>query len=200
MNDQVKTNTAQSDEDEIDLLELLHTLLDGKWLIISISVLSLVLAFVYAFGQQPIFKADALLQVEAQKQGIPGLEDIAGLGGDDASVGTELEVIKSRTILVQTIKDLKLDVTAHPKRVPILGNFYKHLFNSDSLNKPFGLFNSYAWGNEKIQINRLEVEKELLNKPLTLVSTGEGNLRLQITTGLYYQAKLVALRLPKITV
>jgi tyrosine-protein kinase Etk/Wzc len=178
MNDQVKTNTQQSDDDEIDLLELFHTLLDGKWLIILISVLSLTLAFIYAFGQQPTFKADALLQVETQNKGIPGLEDIAGLGGEDASVGTELEIIKSRKILGKAIKDLKLDITAHPKRVPILGNFYKHLFNSDSLNKPLGLFDSYAWGNEKIQINRLEVEEEFLNKPLTLMNNGEGQFKL----------------------
>ncbi len=178
MNDQVKTNIVQNDDDEIDLLELFHTLLDGKWLIISISILSLALAFIYGFGQQPTFKADALLQVETQNKGIPGLEDIAGLGGDDASVGTELEIIKSRKILGQAVNELKLDITAHPKRIPLLGTFYRNLFNSDSLDKPFGLFGSYAWGNENIQINRLEVKKELLNTPLTLVSMSEGQFKL----------------------
>ena len=161
MNDQVKNNTVQNDDDEIDLLELVHTLLAGKWLILFISFLALLLALIYAFGQQPLYKADALMQVESQKKSIPGLEDLAGLTGDDASVGTELEIIKSRKILGQAVKALKLDIVAEPKRIPLLGNFYKHLFNSDSIDKPFTVLNSYAWGTEKIQISRLEVNDEL---------------------------------------
>jgi len=179
MNDQSAANIIQQDEDdEIDLFELFHTLLDGKWLIISITLLSLALALIYAFGQQPTYKADALLQVEPQKKGVPGLQELTGLGGDNASVGTELEVIKSRKVLGQTVKDLKLDIIAYPKRIPLLGNFYKHLFNSNSLNKPFGLSGSYAWGDEKIQINRLEVNEELLNKQLTLIATDKNHFQL----------------------
>ncbi len=178
MNDQVNSNTLQSDDDEIDLLDLFNTLLEGKWLIIFTSLLALLFALLYAFGQQPIYKGDTLLQVESVKKGIPGLEDLAGLGGDDTSVGTELEIIKSRKILGQAVEALKLDIVAEPKRVPLLGNFYKHLFNSGSIDKPFSMFSSYAWGDEKIQINRLEVKGELLNKSLTLRSKANNSFEL----------------------
>jgi len=177
MNDQL-TTTTQSEDDEIDLLELLSTILNGKWLIAGITLLSLLLAIIYAFGQQPTYKADALLQVESESSGVPGLEDLAGLGGDDTSVGTELELIKSRKILGQAVKELRLDITAQPKRVPLLGNTYKHLFNQSTTNKPPLVGNGYAWGNESIRINRLEVSKELLNTPLKLVKTGENTFKL----------------------
>ncbi len=178
MNDQL-TTTAQSEDDEIDLLELLSTILNGKWLILAVTLLTILLALIYAFGQQPIYKADALLQVESENTGIPGLEDLAGLGGDDnASVGTELEIIKSRKILGQAVKELKLDITAQPNRVPLLGNTYKHLLNKDSTNKPPLVGSSFAWGNESIQINRLEVSKGLLNTPLKLVKTGKNTFKL----------------------
>jgi tyrosine-protein kinase Etk/Wzc len=178
MNDQVKNTSVQNDDDEIDLLELFHTLLSGKWQIISMAILSLLLALVYAFGQEPIYKADTLMQVESQKKGIPGLEDLAGLGGDDVSVGTELEIIKSRKILGQAVKALKLDIVAQPKRIPLLGTFYKHLFNSDSIEKPFSLFDKYAWGKERIQINRLDVDDKLLNQSLSLISKSDNGFEI----------------------
>ena len=100
MNDKTQSIvTAKEEDDEIDLLQLVHTIWNGKWLILLFTLIATLLAFVYAFGQSPIYKADALLQVESQKSAIPGIEDIAGLGGDDASVGTELEIIKSRKII-----------------------------------------------------------------------------------------------------
>ena len=179
MADQTPDNTPQNnDDDEIDLLELVHTLLAGKWLIILVSIFTLLLAFLYAFGQQPTYKADTLMQVESQKKGIPGLEDLAGLGGNDISVGTELEIIKSRKILGQAVQSLKLDIVAEPKRIPLLGTFYKHLFNSNSIDKPFPFLANFAWGNEKIQINRLEVNDELLNEPLLLISTADNSFKL----------------------
>ena len=178
MNDQLTNTTIQSEDDEIDLLELLSTILNGKWLILGSTLLSLLLALIYAFGQQPIYKADALLQVESQSSGIPGLEDLAGLSGEDASVGAELEIIKSRKILGEAVKKLKLDITAQPRRIRLLGNAYKHLFNQSSMNKPPMVGNSYAWGNESIRINRLEVSKKLLNTPLILVKTGDNTFKL----------------------
>ncbi len=177
MNDQL-TTTPQSEDDEIDLLELLSTILSGKWFILGVTLLSILLSLIYAFGQQPIYKADALLQVESESSGIPGIEDLAGLGGEDASVGTELEIIKSRKILGQAVKELRLDITAQPKRVPLLGNTYKHLFNQNSTNKPPMIGGEYAWGNESIQINRLEVSKGLLNTPLILIKTGDNSFKL----------------------
>ncbi len=186
MNDQVNTHTDQSHDDEIELLELFYTILAGKWHIIAASLLSLLLALVYAFGQQPTFKADALLQVESEKAGVPGIEALSGFGGGDSSVATELEIIKSRKILGHAVQDLKLDITAQPKRIRFLGNFYKHLFSPESIAKPTilsGNLSNYAWGNESIKINRLTVDEKYLNKPLTIINNGDGKFTLWNSDG-----------------
>ncbi len=99
MNAQTNNNNNSQEDDEIDLLELLGTLLNGKWVILLFTLLAIIAASVYAFGKTPIYKADTLLQVETTKASIPGLEDLASLSGEDTSVGTELEIIKSRKIL-----------------------------------------------------------------------------------------------------
>ena len=177
MNDQPNNNSQNSDDDEIDLLELFRTLLNGKWIILLFTTLFIIGAVVYAFGKTPIYKADTLLQVETKKAGIPGLDEIAGLGGDDTSVGTELEIIKSRKILGETVTSLDLDIIAMPKRLPILGNFNKRFHDSSELRKLPSildsiddLLNKYAWSHEDIKITRLEVAKELQNSALTLVA------------------------------
>ena len=168
-------STSQQDDDEIDLIDFFQTLLDRKWLILFFSLLGLALAFIYAFGATPVFKADALLQVESQKATIPGIEDITGLGGNDVSVGTEIEIIKSRKIIGNAVTDLRLDITAKPKRVPLLGNLYSRFMNGDGIEKPPKIWDKldiftaqYAWGNEKIIINRLDIPSALYNEPLTL--------------------------------
>ena len=181
MNNQVNSSTAnQNDEDEINLLELINTIVSGKWVIALSTLFALSLAIIFAFGQQPIYKSDALLQVEKKKAAIPGIDDITGLGGNDASVGTELEIIKSRKILGDAVDELKLNIIAYPNRVRLLGNFYKSFFNKKSINKPpaiwekfDNLISPYAWGNESIQVSRLELNKNMTNEKLTLISNGD---------------------------
>ena len=167
--------TNNHEEDEIDLRELLGTVLNRKWSILLLTSIFTLLAVVYALGVTPIYKADSLLQVEAQKAAIPGIEELTGLGGDEASVGTELEIIKSRKILGQAIEKLKLDISASPKRVRFLGNLSKRFYSPDdthkfrtSWNKLNEYLRQFAWGNETILVDRLSVPDYLLNQRLEL--------------------------------
>ena len=63
MTNPIQNTSVQEADDEIDLLELIYTILNGKWTIIFFTLLALALAFIYAYGKQPIYKSDALLQV-----------------------------------------------------------------------------------------------------------------------------------------
>ena len=177
MNDQINNVRNEVDDDEIDLLDLFRTLLNGKWIILLFIVLSMFMAFIYAFGKSPIYNSDTLLQVETKKAGVPGLEDIAGLSGDDTSVGTELEIIKSRKILGEAVKDLKLDIVAEPKQFPLLGNLNRKFRASKELSRLPAIsdsidefLNKYAWSNESISLSRLEVSPSLQNVPLILTA------------------------------
>jgi tyrosine-protein kinase Etk/Wzc len=51
-------------EDEIDLSELIGTLIEAKWLISIIAGLFLVAGVFYALVATPIYQADAVLQIE----------------------------------------------------------------------------------------------------------------------------------------
>jgi len=177
MNAQVQevSNTSQKDGD-IDLLQLIDTFLNGKWLILFFMLITTLLAFIYAFGQPATYRADALVQVEAKTAVVPGIEDLAGFGGDDTSIGAELELIKSRRILGQAVDALSLDIIAYPNKIPLLSHLHQRFFSPDNSHKfpaiweTFDKFTTqYAWGNENIKVSRLDVPDRFLNKPLTVI-------------------------------
>jgi len=194
---QTHLHSDKSTEADIDLLQIVSTIWKGKWIVIFLTTVFAILSFIYASGKVPIYEADALLQVEAKKAAIPGIEELAGLTQDNAAVGTELEIIKSRKTLGKAVNDLKLDISADPKRVPILGNFYNKYFNVNKINKLPKIwsrfdtfFHKYAWGNEKINVVSLVVPDKLLNKTLTLVSQGNSKFTVLFDEKLLLEGKV----------
>jgi tyrosine-protein kinase Etk/Wzc len=193
-----KDNNNNVDDDEIDLLSLLQNILQGKWLILFFTFSAFIIAFIYAYGQPPIFEANTLLRVEAQKSTIPGLDDLASLsGGDDASVITEVELIKSRRILSKAVESLKLDIVAQPKKIPLLGYFHQHFFSSDDTKKLppiWEMFDNwvypYAWGNEQIEVGRFDVPKAFLNRSFTIISKKDHNFELILNNKIILTGKI----------
>lgn len=70
-------------DDEIDLRELLGALLDRKWLIAVTTALFMVIGLVYVVWAPPIYQAQAMVQVESKVPAIPGISDLASLGGGE---------------------------------------------------------------------------------------------------------------------
>lgn len=109
--------------DEIDLSKLFGYLIDGRWLIISITTLFAIAGIAFALLSTPIYKADALVQVE-QKSG-SGISSLMGDMGEmfasELSATTEVEIIKSRMILGNTVDKLNLTTIASPHYMPIIG-------------------------------------------------------------------------------
>ncbi len=153
--------------DSIDLRQLMKSIARGKWLLLISALIGLLLAFLFAFGQAPIYKADVLLQVTSDKNKLPGIDLFSG----ESTAETELKLITSRNNLAKVVKKLRLNISAKPKRIPLLSNLYKNLFNNDGLNKPsFSWAQKYAWGDEFIRIESLNIPLEDEDKELTIVS------------------------------
>lgn len=88
-------------DDEIDLGKLFGILIDAKWFIISITLFFATLGIAVALLSTPIYKADALIQIEKKSSG--GISAMVGDMGElfsaESSATTEIEIIKSRMIL-----------------------------------------------------------------------------------------------------
>ncbi len=183
--------------DEIDLGKLIGTLLDAKWKIIITTGLFTFLGIFYALTATPIYKANAVLQVEDSAPGIPGLADMTEMFSAESSSDTEIQIIKSRFVLGQTVDALKLDIVSNPNHFPLIGGFFARRHLAEGLAAPvFG--SSYAWGGEDILISSLEVPDGLLMEEFTLISEGnnayslwyEGEKLLSSKVGLFAENTL----------
>jgi len=170
------------DDDEIDLGDLLATLVDNKWLIAFITVAVLIIGTAKALIDQPVYKADAMLQVEKNSPSLGALEPVAALMGDEVEALTEIELIKSRLILGAVVKNLNQEIIAKPKFFPVIGGaiarrFEQHNEGDEVSSALFGQ-TKYAWGGESIRIDTFTVPSYLLGEKFILIAGKQGHFRL----------------------
>ncbi len=170
-----KPHDQEDDNDDIDLMGLLGTLLDHKWLIAGVTGAFMVAGVAYALLATPVYQANALIQVEAKKNDPLGFSDIGSMLGKESPSATEIELIKSRTNIGAAIDNLQLDIEVEPNYFPLIGEFIARRFTPSAENNvasPLLGMNSFAWGGEQLKLAQLELPKELLGEELSLV-TGE---------------------------
>ncbi len=178
------TETLRSqppENDEIDLLQLFATLYEGRHRIIAVTLAAIVLGFLYVLMAKPVYQADALLQLEEKSGGgLAVSADIAELFGEAPEVPAEIEILKSRTVLTRTIENLALNITAEPRRLPVLGDFLRRWELPDP---GFRFLRPYAWHEEEIAVSRLIVPRRLQDRTLILTALGEERYALDIGEG-----------------
>jgi tyrosine-protein kinase Etk/Wzc len=175
MTSQDPRTTTAVDADEIDLRQLLGTLIDHKWWITGITATFFVMAVGYALLATPIYSANAMVQVESKIPSLPGLTDLTqtlGVGGSSEAT-TEIALITSRAVVGSAMDELKLDVEAEPYRFPLLGGYLARKAeraDPDSVAKPWLGFSSFGWGGERLDIFQLEMPVRLLETDFTLTA------------------------------
>lgn len=168
-------NIQDEDNNEIDLLGLFGTLVDSKWLIAAITCGFMVVGAAYAVLATPIYQANSLLQVEAKKNDLLGFSDLSGMLGKESPSSTEIELIKSRSVIGKTVDSMKLYIITKPNYFPVIGEYLARRFirtHPGEIAPALLGLSSYAWGGESIKIFRLDVPDYLLGAALVVV-TGE---------------------------
>ncbi|MFJ5421787.1 tyrosine-protein kinase Wzc [Pectobacterium parvum] len=153
MTEKTSVKASEKNSDEIDLGRLLGTLLDNRWLIIGVTAVFTILGIMYAMLATPVYKADALIQVE-QNSGSSLLNDISRMLPDaKPQSAAEIELIKSRMVIGKTVNDLALDISVQQKYFPLVGKGIARLV-----------------GNEpgKIAVSRLDVPESWQDETLSL--------------------------------
>ncbi|MEZ8375743.1 polysaccharide biosynthesis tyrosine autokinase [Vibrio cyclitrophicus] len=129
MTTQPSQQSHTDNSDEIDLGKLLGILLDAKWLIMVTTFAFAVLGIAFALLSTPIYKADALIQIEEKSSG--GISSMVGDMGElfsqESSATTEVEIIKSRMILGETVDKFNLTTVTAPSYAPIVGKGFARL-------------------------------------------------------------------------
>lgn len=165
-------NNQQPDADVIDLGKLLGLLMDSKWLIISVTAFFAILGVAYALLATPIYKADALLQVETKSSGMSALVgDMGDMFSSESSATTEVEIIKSRMILGKTVDELNLTIQATPVYLPVVGKGLARLSGSQA-----AITISRFDAPDYMQNMTLELTVDDANQGLFTLNDSEGDL------------------------
>ena len=160
-------------DDTIDLKELFFSLI-SEWKVITLCILlSIVSAIIYLCTTENVYQTDALVQIKSNKSSplaglssdMAAMASLAGLGGmGSSSTQSEIELLKSRAILGQAIKDLNLDIQIQPKenffqKIVSDNNYIKTYTTQDILLKKEG---------QRLVITQFQVPKFYENKALLL--------------------------------
>ncbi|MDX5627802.1 MULTISPECIES: tyrosine-protein kinase Wzc [unclassified Brenneria] len=156
MAEKISVKASETASDEIDLGHLLGTLLDNRWLIIGVTAVFAIIGILYATLATPVYKADALIQVE-QNTGNKLLSDISSMLPDSKpQSAAEIELIKSRMVIGKTIRDLSLDTVVEQKYFPVFGKGLARVLNKEPGEIAVSRLEvPDSWQDEKIELTVL---------------------------------------------
>ena len=163
---------ADADADDINLLNLVDIVLDNRWLIAVVTAVALVIGGLYAFLSTPIYEANTLIQVEENK-GASGLGEAGDLFNTHSSTAAEMEILRSRLVLGQVVKNLQLDLSVSPKYAPFYGRWLARRATQPSEPGFLGM-SGYVSGTEALKVSDFEVSPGLEGQQFSVVLTAQG--------------------------
>lgn len=129
---------AAPENHEIDLIRLLGEMIDHRAVILSITFIFTLLAGLYAFLATPVYRADALIQVEG-KQDNSLLKNLKQFGSEmSPDVQPEILLLKSRMILGATVDELGLAQHVTQRTFPVVGGLWARLQGRKPATIDFG--------------------------------------------------------------
>lgn len=145
-------NAQRAHTETIDVGKLFGILIDARWMIISITTFFAVIGVAYALLATPIYKADALIQVEEKSNSMTSFGNMGEMFTSESSSNTEIEIIKSRMVLGQTVEKFNLTTLVTPNYFPFIGKGIARMSNASL----------------EIDIVRFEPSKNALYETVTL--------------------------------
>lgn len=179
--------------DELRLSDYLQGIVANWRLIAAIALAATALGLAYALMASPLYKADAIIQVEQAANADNGaanpraqIEPLSRMFETKATTAAQIELLKSRLVTEATVRNLRLDIAAEPHTPPIVGNLLTALTTGKFgfAMPPFMDLAGFAWGNEKIDVSRLDTPRALYGKAFTLTSGPDGTFTLSDPDGI----------------
>ena len=106
-------------EEELDLRELLLKLNRRRKTILGIFLLVMVITGLHLYQATPTYTSQALLALDVRKARVVDIEEVlTGISADESVIGTEMDVIRSSSLLARAVD--KLELHNHPEFNPAL--------------------------------------------------------------------------------
>lgn len=137
-------------------------LLDHIGWILAAGLTGAAVAALLALSTPQQFRAEALVQI--------GVRDAVtqGVARSAQSAPFDVGMLKSRAMVGPVVERLHLDISAEPVRAPLLGSLAARFATPGKYGEPWPASLGYAWGGQRIAVEKMSVPERLLNVPLLL--------------------------------
>jgi tyrosine-protein kinase Etk/Wzc len=166
--------SASLEPSEPALRDYIEVIIAGRWILLATTLAALMGAGIYLLIATPQYLVDALVQVEEKKSTIAGFEDLSNMFTDQSPANTEIEILRSRMLVGSVVDELHLDILAEPRYFPLIGRPVARHWDGDAPAKPALFLSSFAWGGERITVDRLDLPQSWEGKLLTIVPRSAG--------------------------
>jgi tyrosine-protein kinase Etk/Wzc len=173
------SNYHRDDQQEIDLGLYWRALLRHRGTIYRSIAVTLSLALLYLFLAVPKFTSNVLLQSEPNTGPQIGLTDVTqSLESSNDAVLAGIEILSSRRVVGRVVDELHLDIVAVPSYLPVVGAGIVRVLNLlddtlTGLRPPVLGLAKFAWGGERIVVERFDLPRYFEDTSLPLIA-GEG--------------------------
>ncbi len=157
--------------------DLAWALAQRPWTVLGTAAVAVALGALYLLATPPTYRAAILIQVEGRSRPVTGFEGVEALFQESTPREGEMRIIASRVLLEGVVSRLRLDVETRPRRMPLIGDAVaRRHAGADPAPARFGLA-GYAWGGERIEVERLTASRRLVGEPLTVRALEGGRYR-----------------------
>ena len=146
-------------------------------MIIATTMLFVVMGALYAFCATPVYRANISIKVEDNTPtALPDSKDLvrnaSSMFEEKSSAEGEMQILRSKSIAMQTVDSLKLYIEAEPKRLPVLGGLIAR--HNDTRLTP-GIFGwgGFVWSDEAINVATFEVPRKQEGAGYTVTALSE---------------------------
>lgn len=167
---------------EPGLRDYAAALVDHKWIVLVAVAVGLLAGAFRAFTAVPVYRSDALVQVERLGRGMSTLEEISP-GMSEPPSETEVEIIRSRSLLGAVVDELDLRTVGTPRWFPVIGGAIARRYQGSGIAAPWLGLSRFAWGGERLELRRLEVPDWLEGVPLVLIALEAGRFQVVAPSG-----------------
>jgi tyrosine-protein kinase Etk/Wzc len=165
--------------DEIHLSDYLAVVAESWKLILATAATVLLLGMLYAFLATPVYRADAMIQVEDSADSTKdALGDLSSIFDTKQTADAEIELIRSRLVVGQTVRTLHLDISARPRYFPMIGAMLARHAGADKPAAPLFGLSRFAWGGETIDVSDFDVPRGRYDAEYRLVARGDEQFEL----------------------
>lgn len=165
------------------LAGLAWTVAERRWTVAAVFAVVMALAGAYLLLATPVYRSNAVFQVEDRTKTVAGLEELSSAFTERTPADTEIEIIRSRMLLSSVVEQLDLDIQARPRTAPLVGRLLFRRHRGSELAAPVLGLSRFAWGGERIVVTRLDVSPDLLGQPLRLTALDGARYRVEDADG-----------------